>query len=50
MATLKPYPDGSGYFGYNEAYRVWVEVWSYDRVIDDAKKRNEVFFTQLGLS
>jgi len=50
FATLKPYPDNSGYFGYNETCQVWVEVWSYDRVIDDALKRNEVFFTQLGLT
>lgn len=50
LATLKAYPDGSGFFGFNEGYGVWVVVWSYDRVVDDARKRNEVFFTQLGLS
>lgn len=49
QATLKAYPDGTGYFGYNEAYMVWVEVWSYDRIVDDARKRNEMFFRQLGI-
>lgn len=48
-ATLTPAPDSHGYFGYNPSLRVFVEVVSFDKLIDDAKRRNQVLFDQLGL-
>jgi hypothetical protein len=29
---------------------VWIEVLSFDKMIDDAKKRNAVFFEKLGVN
>lgn len=48
-ATLTPAPDSHGYFGYNPNLGVYVEVISFDKLIDDAKRRNQVLFEQLGL-
>jgi hypothetical protein len=48
-AQLTPTPDGLGYFGYNAQVGVYVEVISFAKLIDDAKKRNAAFFEKLGL-
>jgi hypothetical protein len=48
-ATLKPTPDGHGYFGNNPGLGVYVEIVSFDKLIDDAKRRNAVLFEKLGL-
>jgi hypothetical protein len=45
----KPTPDGKGRFGYVEDLRAYVEVIPYDKLWDDAYKRNEIFFKKLGL-
>jgi hypothetical protein len=45
-----PTPDGGGYFFFNSQLRVWIEVLSFDKMIDDAKKRNAVFFEKLGVN
>ena len=44
-----PTPDGAGYFVFNSQLRVWIEVLSFDKMIDDAKRRNAVFFDKLGV-
>ena len=44
-----PTPDGAGYFNLNSQLRVWIEVLSFDKLIDDAKRRNAVFFEKLGV-
>lgn len=44
---LKPTPDESGYFGYNSNYNAYIEVISYNKLIDDTKKRNRVLFDKL---
>lgn len=41
--------DGQGYFGYNSARHAYVEIISFDKLIDDAEKRNLAFFEKLGL-
>lgn len=46
-AVLTQTPDGSGYFGYNPGLNVYIEVISYNKVIDDTKKRNRVLFDKL---
>ncbi len=48
--NLTPTPDGLGYFGYNQAHRMYVEVISYDKLVKDAQKRNRALFEKLGLS
>jgi hypothetical protein len=41
--------DGMGYFGFNQPNNAYFEVMSYDKMIQDAKKRNAIFFEKLGL-
>ncbi len=48
-AALTQTPDGLGYFGYNAQLGVYVEIISFAKLIDDAKKRNAAFFEKLGL-
>ena len=46
---LTPTSDYSGYFGYNPNYRAYLEVISFDRLVNSAKERNKAFFDKLGL-
>lgn len=41
--------DGLGYFFYNKEFRAYVEVISFDRLVNSAKERNKAFFDKLGL-
>lgn len=47
--NLRATPDGLGFFGYNENYGAYLEVVSYSKLVTDAQKRNQAFFTHLGL-
>ena len=40
--------DGLGYFFYNKAYSAYVNVMSYDQLLNSAKERNKAFFDKLG--
>jgi hypothetical protein len=42
-------PDRNGYYFYVQGRRTWIEVSSYDKVVNDAKKRNRNLFEALGL-
>jgi hypothetical protein len=48
-ASLKPTPDGLGFFGFNPEVGVWVEVISFDKLLADAEKRNSSLFDQLNI-
>lgn len=39
--------DREGYFGYVPSYGAYVEVISYDKLLKDAKQRNQVLFDKL---
>lgn len=41
--------DGLGYFFFNKNYGAYVEVVSFDRLVNAAKERNKAFFDKLGL-
>jgi len=41
--------DGLGYFLYNNSFKAYVEVISFDRLVNAAKERNRAFFDKLGL-
>jgi hypothetical protein len=41
--------DGLGYFFYNKTMGAYVEVISFDRLVNSAKERNRAFFDKLGL-
>lgn len=46
---LTPTSDGLGYFGYKSNLNVYVEVFSFDRLLRAAMERNRAFFDRLGL-
>lgn len=41
--------DGEGYFGYRKEYNAYFEIISYDKLLDDSKKRNKILFDKLKL-
>ena len=41
--------DKMGYFGFHKTYKCYIEVISYDRLLNMAKERNKAFFDKLGL-
>ena len=41
--------DGLGYFFYKRSFNAYVEVTSFDRLVNAAKERNKAFFDKLGL-
>lgn len=42
-------PDNEGYFLYHQNAGCYIEIISYDKVLNDAKKRNRAFFERLQL-
>ena len=44
---LRQTQDRQGYYGYNETYGAYVEVISYDKLLKNARQRNQVFFDKL---
>ena len=51
MHQLKATADGMGYFGYHgdESYNAYIQVISFDGLVESAKERNRAFFDTLGL-
>ena len=47
-ANLTVTADGMGYFGYNDNYKSYIEVISFDQLVKAAKERNRAFFDKLG--
>ncbi|MCG8339105.1 MAG: ATP-binding protein, partial [Proteobacteria bacterium] len=41
--------DHLGYFGFHKQYKAYIEVISYDKLVNAAKERNRAFFDKLGL-
>ncbi len=48
-ANLRRTHDGLGYFGFNESTKAYIEVISFDRLVNAATERNRAFFDKLGL-
>ncbi len=46
-SSLLPMPDNLGYSGYNQTRHAYTEVISYEKLLGDAKKRNNIFFEKL---
>lgn len=47
---FKKTPDGCGYFTTkSEYYSAYIEVLPFDKVVNDAKKRNKILFSKLGI-
>jgi hypothetical protein len=49
LLGLTPRSDHSGYFGYNANYKAYIEVISFDGLLNAARERNRAFFDKLGL-
>lgn len=49
QANLTITADGMGYFGYNDNYKSYIEVISFNQLVRSARERNSAFFTKLGL-
>lgn len=47
IANLIPMQDGEGYFGYNQPVGTYIEIISYDKLLKNAKQRNQVLFDKL---
>jgi len=49
LFNLKVTADKLGYFGYNDNFHAYIEIISFDRLINIATERNKAFFDKLGL-
>ncbi|MDM8549390.1 ATP-binding protein [Desulfobacterales bacterium HSG2] len=46
---FKPMPDRLGWFRWRENINLYIEVLSWDKVLQDATMRNKIFFYKLGI-
>ena len=44
-----PMPDGLGWFNWFGNIQLYIEVLSWDKVLNDAETRNKIFFRKLGI-
>ncbi|QVN17104.1 ATP-binding protein [Burkholderia pyrrocinia] len=49
LLGLRVTSDRQGYFGYNDNFKAYIEVISFDRLLNAARERNRAFFDKLGL-
>jgi hypothetical protein len=49
LLDLQVTSDKLGYFGYHKTYNSYIEVISFDRLLNMARERNKAFFDKLGL-
>lgn len=40
-------PDGAGYYLYHAKYNTFIEIISYTKLLEDARKRNRILFNEL---
>lgn len=49
LLSLTVTSDHMSYFGFNPNFKAYIEVISYDKLVNAAKERNRAFFDKLGL-
>lgn len=49
LKNCKIMPDAEGYFYWHDTLNLYIEILSWDKVLKDAKMRNNVFFHTLGI-
>ena len=49
FAGLRMTPDGSGFFGYNDAIGTYMEIVGFEKLVRDANRRNRILFNKLNL-
>lgn len=42
-------PDKEGYFGFHAGFKMYIQVISFKKLLNDANLRNKIFFSKLGL-
>ena len=42
-------PDKLGFYRHNDRYNAYFEILSYDKILNDAQKRNRILFEKLGV-
>jgi hypothetical protein len=47
--NFTPTPDNRGYFKFHTKHNSYTEIISYEKLLEDSKKRNRVLFEQLNL-
>ncbi len=48
--SYTPMPDGQGWFKWESGSNLYVEFLSWDKIFNDARIRNHIFFDKLGVS
>lgn len=48
-AQLEKTFDGLGYYGYNKPLKCTIDIMPFNQILSNAKKRNKVLFTKLGI-
>ncbi|MBE9465632.1 hypothetical protein ACFP1I_26680 [Dyadobacter subterraneus] len=47
---FRPLPSGDGFFFFNENYNMYVEIMSFDKILNDSRERNRVLFEKLNIT
>ncbi|WP_166966848.1 hypothetical protein [Yeosuana marina] len=48
-AGFTAHPDNQGFFSYNSNFELYTEIISFDKMVKDSKKRNQILFDKLNL-
>jgi hypothetical protein len=46
---FRPLPNGDGFFAFNDNYNMYIEILSFDKILNDSRERNKVLFDKLNL-
>ncbi|MBN8566897.1 MAG: hypothetical protein J0M25_09220 [Flavobacteriales bacterium] len=49
-AGFRPLPSGDGFFFFNDNYNMYVEIMSFDKILNDSRERNRVLFDKLNIT
>ena len=47
---FRPLPSGDGFFAFNDNYNMYIEIMSFDKILNDSRERNRVLFDKLNLT
>ncbi len=47
---FRPLPNGDGFFFFNDNYNMYIEIMSFDKILNDSRERNRVLFDKLNIT
>lgn len=47
---FRPLPSGDGFFAFNDNYNMYIEIMSFDKILNDSRERNRVLFDKLNIT